>query len=166
MTIPLIIFAVVGILLIPLIGLFISSCLKADPPLPEITYGEFPFKIEYEINGELVVIEDTVICEFTGFKFSWGGEGKMRQWKSHLASGRQGNYLLLRIVDGINDLYCNVRDPAYYMGESSRGFYDNEKPPGSFLKNGPVLSSQELFDKYGIRFISWEFSPPIENKFR
>ena len=152
------------VLLIPLIGLPISSLLKPNPPLPEITYGEFPFRIEYEINGDRVVVEDTVICEFDGFEFSWGGEGKFRKWKSHLASGSQGNYLLLLTIDGTNDLYCTVRGPSYYMGEVY-GYYDDEKPPGAFLKNGHVLSSQELFDRYGIRFISWEFSPPIENNF-
>ncbi|MGC3014791.1 hypothetical protein ACPTH2_17305, partial [Enterococcus faecium] len=36
------------------------------PPLPEITYGEFPFSLEYEIDEERILIEDTVIAEFIG----------------------------------------------------------------------------------------------------
>jgi hypothetical protein len=162
----LIILAVVGFFLIPLIAMPISSLLMPNPPLPEITYGEFPFRLEYEINGDAVVIEDTVICEFDGLEFSWGGEGKFRKWKSRLASGSQGNYLLLLTIDGINDLQCNVRDPAYYMGETSLGHYNDEKPPGVFLKNGPVLSQKEVLEKYGIHFISWEFTLPIENTFK
>jgi len=155
------------VLLIPLIGLPVSSLLKPNPPLPEITYGEFPFRIEYEINGDRVVVEDTVICEFDGFGFSWGGEGKFRKWKSHLlnSEGAGSFLLLLETVDA--KLYCTVRSPAYYMGDS-KSFPNEIFPPSAFTKKTKsynFISSQELFDRYGIRFISWEFSPPIENNF-
>ena len=51
--------------------------------MPEIRYGEFPFRLEYEINGERFVIEDTVICEFDGI--GWNeAQGKFRKWKDYL----------------------------------------------------------------------------------
>ena len=37
-------------------------------PEPRIKYGEFPFKLIYEIDGKTMTIEDTIICEFDGFK--------------------------------------------------------------------------------------------------
>jgi len=49
------------------------------PPEPEITYGEFPFRLEYEIDGERFVIEDVVIVEFMG---SFRGNPTTRPWRS------------------------------------------------------------------------------------
>ena len=49
-----------------------------NPPKPEIKYGEFDFKLVYEIDGEMQTIEDTVICEFDGFNFD-EANGKTRR---------------------------------------------------------------------------------------
>ena len=57
-----------------------------NPPKPAIRYGEFPFRLTYELNGETKTIEDVAICEFDGY-----GErseaGQDRKWKTHLKSG-------------------------------------------------------------------------------
>ena len=37
---------------------------------PQIETGEFPFVVEYEMNGENFVIEDTVVCEFNRYELS------------------------------------------------------------------------------------------------
>ena len=74
-------------------GPYIGSCQRPDPPRPEITYSEFPFRIEYEINGELVVIEDAVICEFDGFQPNWSGGDKTRKWKVSFARDRKSTRL-------------------------------------------------------------------------
>ena len=72
------IFLIIGIVLLSviiLVGAFYLFVLSgaifmfnSNPPAPEITYGEFPIKVTCEINGEIKVIEDTVICEFDGFE--------------------------------------------------------------------------------------------------
>jgi hypothetical protein len=36
----------------PWVMLYAGISLSSNPPTPEITYGEFPFRLEYEINGE------------------------------------------------------------------------------------------------------------------
>lgn len=64
------------------LGMLISP----NPPRPEITYGEFPFSLEYEINGHRKVIEDTLIGEYDGIGMN-EGIGKYRKWKWRLASG-------------------------------------------------------------------------------
>jgi len=62
------------------------SLMSARAPRPEITYGEFAFRLEYEINGEAIVIEDSVIVEYGGT--SWdAGIGNHNVWNSRLASG-------------------------------------------------------------------------------
>ncbi|MFA8307240.1 YdgA family protein, partial [Paenibacillus alvei] len=55
---------VICIVALPWILIYVGLQLQPDPPRPEITYGEFPFKLVYEINGERKVIQDTVICEY------------------------------------------------------------------------------------------------------
>ena len=57
---------------ISIVGFFLFTVIvfiwrTPAPPLPEITYGEFPFRLEYELNEKLHVIEDTLIVEFDGF---------------------------------------------------------------------------------------------------
>ena len=34
------------------------------PPLPKITYGEFPYRLEYEIDNKCYIVEDVLIAEF------------------------------------------------------------------------------------------------------
>ena len=53
---------------------------------PQITEDEFPFVVEYEIDGERYIIEDTVVCSFDGYDHSaWFA--KPRTWNAHLKSG-------------------------------------------------------------------------------
>jgi hypothetical protein len=62
------------------------SLMSARAPRPEITQGEFAFRLEYEIDGERIVIEDTVIVEHGGT--SWdAGIGNHNVWNNRLASG-------------------------------------------------------------------------------
>ena len=74
-----------------------------NPPKPKITYGEFPFRLTYELDGEIKVIEDTVICEFDGFE-SRGTAGRYRIWKTSLKSGNERLTLLdLRPLEETNE---------------------------------------------------------------
>ena len=34
-----------------------------NPPIPKITYGEFPFEIVYSVDGEVFQKSDVIICE-------------------------------------------------------------------------------------------------------
>jgi len=88
----------------------------------------------------------------------------MRAWKSRFAKGDQGNFLLIATVNE-TQLYCNVGHAGYYMGEGG-SYHSDTRPPGIFTKYGPVLTPQESFDKYGIKIVYWEFSPPIVNSFK
>jgi hypothetical protein len=45
-----------------------------EPKLPDSqnTYGEFPFRIVYELDGERITIEDVLICEYGGNDWNEG----------------------------------------------------------------------------------------------
>ena len=152
-------------------GFFDCGMFYPDPPLPEITYGEFPFRIEYEIDDERFIVEDTVICEFDGIYSSEAG--KSLRWKSHLASGSEGSGLILYVVDDKKTVTCNVGQPQYYMGcslmtpdeywhYSLKAFLvEGQGTPGVI-----ALFPEQWYDDYNFRFISWEFSDPIVNTFK
>ncbi|MCQ4936305.1 hypothetical protein [Anaerotignum propionicum] len=48
------------------VTLYFGISSMPDPPVPKITHGEFPFRLEFEIDGKTVVVEDTLICEYDG----------------------------------------------------------------------------------------------------
>jgi len=153
-------------LLIP-IGRYINVALGPNPPRPTITYGEFPFRLEYEINGEVVVVEDTVICKFDGFRINT--DGKSLQWKQYLASNKREDSVLLLKADIATKIYYTVGAAMYYMDA------DKYLPEYSIVRydaiyvtnNGSgLVSAEKLFNNYGIRIISFEPSERIKNTFK
>ena len=174
---PMAILLTVGFLaaMIPILmlGLPISSCLQPAPPRPEITYGEFPFRLVYELNGEEIVVEDTVVCKFDGFGLSWGGDGKWRKWKSYLASNGEQDVLLL-VVNKEMKIFYSVGGADYYMGDKKEYVYAPDYTyhqfPNAYYSNRNGLSglilADKLLDKYGIKLISFEPSDPIQNTFK
>ena len=149
----------------PLYALFSPSI-----QTPEITSGEFPFRIEYELNGEFHFIEDTVIAEFDGFQFSAGSMERERRWRSRLASGRESV-----LFEGGSGIRFFPGPAGYYMGEF-KGINILFRPHVVFIKpNGDPITgvsnrlvleeAQEVLKKHGITLISWEVSEPIINNF-
>lgn len=147
----------------------ISIQSEPNPPHPEITYGEFPFRLEYEINGERKVIQDTIICEYDGIGSNIG-QGKYRKWKQRLASGNE-NITLLK-VDETKEIYYPDGGADYYMDDM--GEYESFEPifPNAAIfetdgrsTHSGIISAEELLKQYNIKLISWEVSPPIKNSF-
>lgn len=176
-----------------LIGLFIvmlfSYVFSSNPAAPKNKYGEFPFKLTYELNGETKVIEDVLVCEFDGYKSS--GSEKKRVWKTTLKSNSE----LMPYSDGelvlIDTRERDIRDSKenkvleiqYFTG--SAGYYMGDRPVYAIsisdvqeldhlrylyqLDDGSIgynaFSPDEAYEKVGIRLISWEGSDPIVNAF-
>lgn len=186
------VFLIIGIVilsLIILVGAFyfliISGAIfsfGSNPPTPEITYGEFPFKLTYELNGETKIIEDTVICEFDGF-YSLGSAGKYRKWKSHLKSGNERVTLLdLRPLGETNEfgqtmleLFFFYGNAEYYMDDELGGkkraggistWVDYLYETADGTTGGSAFNADAAYEKYKINLISWEPSPPIQNNFK
>ena len=164
------------------------------PPKPKIKNGEFPFRLTYELNGETITITDTAICEFDGYG-ELTEAGQYREWKTHLKSENDKLILkenktdivwitLLDISETnerddfgnkILELYFFGGNGHYYMGDelggharSVQGFnyisYRYQNDEGKIGHSS--LTTDEAFEKYRIRLISWEISEPIQNTFR
>jgi len=169
---------VLAFVALPWVAMFIYwTVLSPNPPMPEIRYGEFPFRLEYELNGESFIVEDTLICEFDGVWNS--GMGKYLQWKMRLLSGdvltRFGglyritgayewkSHGVVRLFDDANStigsIYCDIGNPQYYLGYNILSGYS----PGIVFSPRPeIIADDVLWDQYQIRIIKAEFSQPME----
>lgn len=151
-----------------MIGLGIP--LLPNPPKPEITYGEFPFRLEYEINGQRKVIKDTLICEYNGIGIN-EGQGKYRKWKERLASG--GQDIILLKVNNAKTIYYSPGSADYYMDDlDEKVQYVHNFPDACYFEkysdgstsNG-IISEDELLQSYHIKLVDWEYTQPIKNSF-
>lgn len=168
----------VSYLIIPWGLIAIGSILSPNPPRPEIKYGEFPFKLVYEINGEQKTIEDTLICEYDGLNITEAG--KYLKWKRRLFSGHNGIVLLKMSIPADKDksgrkvvsrsIVYWLGPTEYYMGAQNDFEYTfpdagcyYELEDGTFRNES--ISATELLEKYAIKLISWDIEPPIQNRF-
>lgn len=163
----LVVLTILGFLTLPWALIFVGIQTLPDPPRPEITYGEFPFRLEYKINGQLKVIEDTVICEYDGIGMN-EGVGKFRKWKSRLSSGDEE--LVLLKFDDLKKLVYPTGSADHYMGDSRYG-YDKEFREAVLYDtsenafSATTIETEELLKEYNIEIIKWNYSEPITNKF-
>lgn len=153
---------------------FVSGGFFPNPSKPEITHGEFPFKLVYEIDGETKIVEDVLVCEFDGFGANTA-RGKYRQWTSRLASGNsritlfKNNEIEIFYTPDINQHAASV-----YMGDTEIYNSINEVFPNAWYKkdfenkqeNAYIISAEEMWEKYKIKLISWDIAPPIKNSFK
>ncbi len=166
---------------LPWFGIFVNSYFGPNPPEPEITYSEFPLRLEYQIADEIKVIEDTLVCEFDGFKVV-GESGKKRVWKSYLKSGNERITLLdlsdRNVIDDwgkpIIELYFYFGNAEYFMGDNSHTARSNQN--FDFIQyiykakdgnmGGSALKADKAWEMFQIRLVKWEASPPVQNSFK
>jgi hypothetical protein len=166
-----------------LLYILIMNILYFRVPRPAIRKGEFPFRLEYSINGEVFVVEDTVVCRYNGVRLD-AGLGLHRTWRSYLLSnGEKVEGVFIFAYDDIR-IYASVGSAAYYMDDERYTSmprpwipqlygvteYTSVWPPlrHSFSLDGILIPRRatEMLEKYEIELISWAFSEPIENSFR
>ena len=166
---------IIAIYMVAISGAF--SLFMSEPEKPEITYGEFPFTITYEVNGEIKKVEDAIVCEYDGIK-NLGTAGKYRAWSSKLKSGNE-RVTLLRIEEEnrIYEITVSAGLPEYYMGDFIQGKTEYERAmlDDNYLgyiewKNGEQtgisVSKEEVYEKFKLKVIEMDFSEPLENEFR
>lgn len=156
----------------PWIAIFSGIHSESDPASPQIKYAEFPFRLEYEKNGETIVIEDTLICEYVGIRAD-EGRGKYRNWKQYLASGKER--ITLYKEDDTLEIYFPTDNANYYMGDTDANADDNQiisVLSGALIiekvgrgQQTATISASELLNKYGIRLVKWDIAQPIKNSF-
>ena len=192
-----------AILMIIMIGLFLFSIVTFFPPVwsllspraprPEIRHGEFAFRLEYEIDGELIVVEDVIIVEHAGTRWD-AGIGNHNVWSSRLASGKYRIELYRSDTEAVFIRILGVLSGSYLLGSDTNRNNPRELPEISTLNvndkptmttwqqermlrffsgeyeeedfRGWQISDEELLSEYGIRLISFEYDPPIVNRFR
>jgi len=154
--------AYVAYVSLPWILLFIGNALSSNPPEPVITYGEFPFRLEYKIDGETSVVEDVVICEYVGVTNPGIGD-KRRAWKNRLKSNQSLSIVIFENDDTEINVY--VGDAAYYMDE----LLFSIKPQWNVIVDGLAVNQsrkQEVLEKYNVEIVNFEFSEPIKNSYK
>lgn len=174
--ISLIVFAViVAIYIFVISGAFLLF--MSEPEKTEITYGEFPFTITYEVNGEMKKVEDAVVCEYDGIK-NLGTAGKYRTWKSKLKSGNERVTLLRSEEENkICEITISPGLPEYYMGDfiQDKTEYEKNMLDDRYLgyiewkdgeQTGISISKEEVYERFKLKVIEMDFSEPIENVFR
>ena len=144
--------------------LFISfqsvSFWEPSPDVPFIQYGEFPFVVEYNLNGETYVVENSVICNYEGVQISGSlGEYKNRQWTASV-NGIETAFIELGTIEENAELALRIGTAEYYMSDpDSHGV-----PPGEILiRNRINMTLEEALAK--VEIITMDFSPPIENDY-
>lgn len=171
MVLIVIIFAVIIFITAPWFTLFTGIQLLPNPPKPVVTYGEFPFRLEYEVNGRRIIDEDILICEFDGFATNTA-KGKYRKWKERLASGREK---IILYENSENDyIYYSPGYANYYMDDMDEyvtfnHYFPNAcyyKVDGTGLAIDGIISAKKLEEDYKIVLISWMPSEPIINSFK
>jgi len=147
----------------PWLLIYVGLLFEENPPKPKYTYGEFPFHLEYEINGQRMIVEDTVIVKFDGFRAESGiGSKKKINWKQSLKSGKKD---VIFFQDGDSEkIYLNVREEDYKLEDEIRNRnYNNDIPfimkevdDGRYI-SGSVISEHELYSNYKIKLIKFEY---------
>ena len=170
----------VGTYIFPIAPHWVTQ-LPPNPPRPKIRHGEFSFKLEYEINNERKVIEDSLICDFHGFKVDAAGGPKRRKWKEYYQN-EQGNEIFTfrnepshysKIVlknIGIYKVVLSVGSAEYFLGEPEyRGVPELPSiqvfDTGTGYYKDPV-QGREFLDGIDFKIISWYCDEPIQNNFK
>lgn len=154
----------VTIVSLPWLLMLVCSVFEPNPPVPQITSGEFPFRLEYRIGDETFIVEDVVMCEYDGIGF--GDNGKFLKWKKWVASTGEEDLLLL--TEENKKIFCTVGEADYYMGETQETELLKPKMYIDKQEDSITISSADPAElaKYDIEIIDYEFSQPIENQFK
>ncbi len=155
--IPIIVFLLIFVC--PWFALWFGLAIMPNPPKPVIKYGEFPYQLTYELDGEIITIEDVAICEFDGYKpRTEAGQG--RKWKIYSKSeagtsslyneqGEKTDALWITLADlrdrNILDDSGNEVLELYFYGGNGHYYMDDEL--GSYDRNAQALTEIDYMYK-------------------
>jgi len=161
-----------------------GTVLARSPAKPAVTYGEFPFELTYEMDGKVITVKDTFVCEYAGVD-AYDAQGKSRKWNGYIKGTGESYIELCKAGDGMCVAYLG--EARYYMGDwdvrstdtgTSEDLMDNNP---DYLLNGvdpenydplrisKVSASWEALEialeEHGFQVLQWEFTEPICNTF-
>lgn len=164
-------FVIIGVFLfmVPFLfsyGSILKEALFDRPSRPRVEYGEFPFELVYEYNGQQYTVTETIVCDYEGISFALDG-GNSRGWNCYITNNEEyGRYYLER--GRYESLYIQVPLEAdYYMGDPECN-EDVADPYIYFIDEdtGTTYYEQDLSDVVGAKIISWKPSSPLENNIK
>ena len=179
-----VIISIISISVILFIAMMFYFVVGIEEKPPKIETKEFPFVVEYEMNGERFVIEDSVVCEFDGYDLSVPSINKPRKWEEYLKSGEEEKCLIIKQENTNSSIKKNRHNEwanlglfygcaEYYMGDPSARSLVTKYPQFIYYETyknhynwGTKLSEKELEKYFGIKVIKFEFSEPIKNEFK
>ncbi|MBP3337741.1 MAG: hypothetical protein J6L59_04985 [Clostridia bacterium] len=135
--------------------------------LPKISKGEFSFRIEYEINGEIKILEDTMICEYYIQRDE--GVGKSLMLKHEWLKDKNKYYV--HTLCGLDDdTIIQYISPSanFWMGEDVENY--DITIPNIDIVNTKTWERHRLITselkEFGLNIINYECDPPIKNSFQ
>ncbi len=138
---------------------------------PEIKYGEFPFSITYEIDGERITVEDTYICEFERVYYDVETGKYRRIWNGYLRNTGKDSIEIVTLTDSDNEIeiYLDVGYPELYMENEID--IDEEIYPifyqVKYYSYGKSIDNleEQYIERFGLKIIDYIMSKPIVNSF-
>jgi hypothetical protein len=142
-------------------------------PIPSIKEAKFDFSVTYEVDGLVKTFTGKYVCEFEGTYKTLAGEG--RRWKGYVENYEDNDFCMVAIdtnEDGTIYIDLDLM-PEYYMADPDWEYYGNE-PPEPILyivyhSDDPDITGSEnegLYEKYGVRILSYDYPEPIENEYK
>jgi hypothetical protein len=143
-------------------------------PKPQVKYGEFPYKIEFEYNGEIVTRNNTIICEFAKIdEYTNEPEWNIRKKNVEEEKVSSNPIVMLNIplesgakAQSAGIMYGHAQG-EYLLGNQSRPliwismYFD-----GTYHRIEAEKEVNEFLERYGIKIISVEETSPIKNIFK
>lgn len=141
---------------------------------PEIKEGEFDFEVVYEIDGEIKTIEGTYVCEFGGIDRSFVGAS--RYWNGYIKDHDGSTSYVLKTIDNSSVVLELNLTAGFFMSDPDNIYDDGTfvfmPDPYIYIVSGdPTIedpTNELYFEPYegdAIKIISFEYDPPIENKY-
>ena len=134
---------------------------------PKTKYGEFPFSLTYKIGGNMITVNNTYVCKFTGIGWNTG-RGFYKKWSGYVKETGLENVLLFE--DTEIKIFCQIGDPHYYMLDDDYLAWEKKSlsPPHLYIEKKTndfkYMSVDQIKQTYDIEIISWKFSNPIKNR--
>ena len=181
----------IALLISLLLILNLSSCnllvdfLWGEIEEPLIKYGEFPFELVCEIDGQEVTYKDTLIIEHAGDKYLFEYEGRHNEWNRSLLNssidpfGASNGFNIKKGITKEGYEYkisFFLGTSSYYMGVEETGssvYARVGASPGDFILfcdelgdyyygYGPI-DEQTLYEEYGIKVIKKILPEPLKD---
>ena len=155
--------------LITLILLVCTGCV-VETLVPEVKEGYFDISVTYEINGEERTYQGRYVCSYLGVSTSVYGSSLL--WDGYVLNTDKSTVVAIENTYDGGVIYADFGFYPEYLMSDPNYFGDTPKvylyvefvvdETGEFII---INDEQELFEKYGVKLISYYYDEPIKNSY-